>query len=155
MFIDPDFNKAASTIINGPWKVVLNAVNGKSTSLALDKLIDFSQREDLKTFGGTIIYENVFQASNQSSIKYLHLGETYGVSEIEVNDQKTGGQWYSTPVHDISKLVRKGTNTIRIKLITNLGNYMKSLEDNEIAQIWTGGQPFYPMGLIGPVRISS
>jgi hypothetical protein len=152
-FIDPDFNKAASTIITGPWKVALNAVNGKSTSLTLDKLIDFSQREDLKAFGGTIVYENVFQASNRGSIKNLHLGETHGVSEIEVNDQKIGIQWYGTPVHDISKLVRKGTNTLRIKLITTLGNHMKSSEDNEIAQNWTQNQSFHSMGLIGPVRI--
>ncbi|MEX2593932.1 MAG: glycosyl hydrolase [Anditalea sp.] len=153
-FNDQNFNKASSTIIQGPWKIWLNAVNGESSTLSLDKLIDFGQNEDLKTFGGTIIYENAFEASNQGSINYLHLGETHGVAEIEINDQKIGVQWYGSPVHEISKWVNKGSNTIRIKLITTLGNHMKSLEDNGIAQNWTSYQSIHPMGLLGPIRMA-
>ena len=153
VLIEPSFNNSNSIMINTPWKLVLKDINGKSRPVTLDKLVDFSQREDLKTFGGTIIYDNVFKALEGSSIKYLQLGETYGVSEIEINDQKAGIQWYGNPVHDISKLVKKGTNTIRIKLVTTLGNYMKSLADNKVAQNWTQNQPLYSIGLIGPVRI--
>lgn len=152
-YIEPEFNKTEAAKINGPWKVQLKNVNGKSTSLSLDKLIDFSLREDLKIFGGTIIYETEFNLADKNKIKYLQLGETHGVSEIEINGQIAGMQWYGTPMHDISRLVRKGSNTIRIKLVTNLGNYMKSLKTNKIAQNWTQNQSFYPMGLIGPVRI--
>lgn len=152
-FIAPNFNKDGATIIASPWKVMLKAVNGESASLTLDNLVDFSQREDLKYFGGTIIYENTFRSSKKGGIKYLHLGETYGISEVEINNQKIGGQWYGAPVHVISKLTKPGTNTIQIKLITTLGNHMKSLEDNEVAQSWTQDQPLYPMGLIGPVQV--
>lgn len=152
-FIAPHFDKDAALVITKPWKVTLNAVNGGSKSLTLEKLIDFSKRDDLKTFGGTIIYENAFQAEKRGDIKYLHLGETQGISEVEINSQKIGIQWYGTPVYDISKFVKQGANTIRIKFTTTLGNYIKSLKNNEVAQEWTKNQPLFPMGLIGPVRV--
>lgn len=152
-FTVPDFNKDAATAITKRWKVTLNSVNGSSKSLTLEKLVDFSTRDDLKNFGGTIIYENEFQSSKSGGIKYLSLGETYGVSEAEINNRKIGIQWYGTPVYDISKFVKQGANTIRIKFTTTLGNYMKSLKNNEVAQEWTKNQPLFPMGLIGPVRV--
>jgi len=42
---------------------------------------------------------------------------------------------------------------------TTMGNYMKSLTDNHIAQYWTNeknkNQPVQSMGLLGPVTIFS
>jgi hypothetical protein len=151
--IEPDISKRTSMIIKNPWKLTLKYINGKSTSLTLDKLIDFSQREDLKTFAGTVIYENTFALADARNVKYLQLGETHGVAEITINNQKTGVQWYGDPIHDISGFVKKGNNTIRIQLITTLGNYMKSLKENKVAQVWTSRQPFFPVGLVGPVRV--
>ena len=52
-FTEPDLSKKTSIIIQSPWKLTLKDTNGKSRSINLSKLIDFSQREDLKTFGGT------------------------------------------------------------------------------------------------------
>jgi hypothetical protein len=53
--------------------------------------------------------------------------------------------------------LKKGTNDIEIKVVTTMGNYMKSLTDNPIAQYWTNlarkNQPLNPMGLIGPVSL--
>ena len=152
-FTEPDLSKETSIIIQSPWKVILKDTNGKSRSITLDKLVDFSQREDLKTFGGTIIYENSFKLADGRNVKYLQLGETHGVAEIKINNQKIGMQWYGNPVYDILRFVKKGNNTIQVKLTTSLGNYMKSLKENKIAQTWTSHQPFFPAGLIGPVRI--
>ena len=150
---EPDVSKRTSIIIQSPWKIILKDINGKSTFRTLDKLIDFSQREDLKTFAGTVVYENTFVLANAKDIKYLQLGETHGVAEITINNQNAGIQWYGNPIHDISAFVKKGHNTVRVKLITTLGNYMKSLKENKVAQVWTSRQPLFPVGLIGPVRI--
>ena len=152
-FTEPDTSKKTSIIIQSPWKLTLKDVDGKSRSLILDKLIDFSQREDLKTFAGTIIYENAFKLADEKNVKYLQLGETHGVAEIKINNQKIGMQWYGDPVYDISRFVKKGNNTIQVKLITTLGNYMKSLKDNKVAQTWTSHQPFFSIGMLGSVRI--
>ncbi|MDQ2862181.1 MAG: hypothetical protein M3R50_00775, partial [Bacteroidota bacterium] len=152
-FIEPELSKKTSIIIQSPWKITLEDVNAKSRSLTLDKLVDFSQREDLKTFAGTVIYENAFKLAGENNVQYLQLGETHGVAEIRINNQKVGMQWYGNPVYDISKFVKKGNNIIQVTLITTLGNYMKSLKENQVAQNWTSHQPFFPVGLLGPVRI--
>jgi hypothetical protein len=38
-------------------------------------------------------------------------------------------------------------------LTTITGNYLKGSKENRIAQRWTRNQPYYPMGIIGPVTI--
>ncbi len=54
-------------------------------------------------------------------------------------------------------LLQNGNNTIEIKVITVMGNYLKQLKDNPVAQYWTNekrkDQPIQSMGLIGPVTI--
>ena len=152
-FIGHDFKKETATTIATPWNVVSKKVSGESRTLSLEKLIDLTQREDFKTFAGTIIYENVFKMPKENSFKFLQLGEAYGIAEIEINNQKVGVQWYGTPVFDISTLVKEGDNRIRIKFVTTLGNYVKSLKNNRIAQVWTRNQPLHPIGLIGPVQL--
>lgn len=151
--VEPDLSRRTFVIVERPWKIILNDVNGKSTSLTLEKLIDFSQREDLRGFAGSVLYENEFTLAGTRNVQYLQLGVTHGVAEISINNQKVGVQWYGNPVHNISRFVRKGDNTIQIKLITTLGNYMKSLKENKVAQIWMHHQPVFPVGLVGPVRI--
>lgn len=150
---EPDITKRTYTAIEGPWKMTLKDINVKSTSETIDKLIDLSLRQDLKTFAGTVIYENTFVIANTQKVNYLQLGEIHGVAEITLNNQRVGIQWYGRPFHNISRMIKKGNNTIRIKLITTLGNHMKSLTENKVAQIWTSGQPLFPSGLIGPVTI--
>ena len=48
-------------------------------------------------------------------------------------------------------------NAIEIKVTTTMGNYMKTLKENKIAQYWTNekrkDQPLQSMGLVGPVTI--
>jgi hypothetical protein len=151
----PVIAKPVTLKITGPWKMLLTDINGNARSMSLDKLVDFAQDESLKTFGGTVVYETVFQVAGTPRKRYLDLGETHGVCEIEINDKKVATQWYGTPWHDISPFLENGNNTLRVKLVTTLGNYMKSLKDNKVAQNWTQGQPVYPVGLIGPVRIST
>jgi hypothetical protein len=55
------------------------------------------------------------------------------------------------------KFLKQGQNTIEIKIVTTMGNYMKSLMENKVAQFWTNEgrtiQPMQPVGLMGPVSI--
>jgi hypothetical protein len=57
----------------------------------------------------------------------------------------------------VRKFLKKGENTIEIKIVTTMGNYLKSLKDNAAAQFWTNEgrtiQPLQPTGLIGPVTL--
>jgi hypothetical protein len=49
--------------------------------------------------------------------------------------------------------LKKGENTISVKVTTIIGNYLKSLKDNPVAMTWTRRQKNYPMGIIGPVKV--
>jgi len=46
---------------------------------------------------------------------------------------------------------------LEVKVTTSMGNYMKTLKDNGVAQKWTNerrqDQPIQSMGLLGPVRL--
>lgn len=88
----------------------------------------------------------------------LNLGKVYGVAELMINGNSAGVQWYGRRIFDISKFLQNGSNDIEIKVITTMGNYMKSLKDNPIAQYWTNekrkDQPLQSMGLIGPVTLT-
>jgi hypothetical protein len=52
-------------------------------------------------------------------------------------------------------LLQSGENVLEIRVVTTMGNYMKTLKDNGVAQYWTNekrkDQPIQSMGLLGPV----
>jgi hypothetical protein len=57
-------------------------------------------------------------------------------------------------IFTICHILKGGRNTVKIKVTTTLGNYMKSLKDNVVAQHWTSKQPLHSSGLAGPVKLA-
>ncbi len=108
-------------------------------------------------FCGNIIYQTNFEISTHSKIEWLNLGKVFGVSELFVNGVNAGTKWYGRRIFHVERFLKKGNNNIEIKIATTMGNYLKSLTDNPIAQYWTNEgrtiQPLQSMGLLGPVRI--
>ncbi len=70
-----------------------------------------------------------------------------------IDGKYIGTKWYGAHIYDIESAVKDGENKLSIKLTTITGNYLKSLTENPVAQRWTKRQPYYSMGIIGPVRI--
>jgi hypothetical protein len=99
------------------------------------------------------VYEKEIQIDDPAAHSLMSLGKVHGVSELAINGQKIGVKWYGNHIYDISGQLIKGKNKLSIKITTIAGNYLKSLEDNQTAQRWTSGQPFYPVGMIGPVEL--
>ena len=86
--------------------------------------------------------------------RYIDLGDVFGVSEVYVNGEKVGLDWYGGRVSVIPKrLLESGKALVAVKVTTTLGNYMKSLKDNPVAMAWTSGQALSPSGMIGPVML--
>jgi len=145
---------SASTLdLGGPWKVSLHHVDGTSRQKTLEKLVDFKEDPELKTFAGTAIYTNTINIDSRDSYAYLNLGEVNGISEVSVNGNKLGFKWYGNHLYDLKNALKEGSNTIEIKITTVLGNYCKSLDNNSIAQRWTRRQSYASVGLIGPVKL--
>jgi hypothetical protein len=95
--------------------------------------------------------------SDKNKIEWLNLGKTFGVSELFVNGENAGTSWYGRRIYPVEKFIKNGNNLIEIKITTTMGNYLKSLTDNRIAQYWTNEgrtiQPLQSMGLLGPVTL--
>ena len=139
--------------ITGPWRMKLSHVNGKERQITLRRLVDFQKDYRLKTFAGEAVYEKEIMVDNPRGQTYINLGDVQGVSELTVNGKNIGVRWYGHHIYDISGSLVKGNNNLSIKLTTIAGNYLKSLKDNQTAQRWTSGQPYYPVGMMGPVEL--
>ena len=143
--------------IDGTWNVTFDHTNGNKVNDQMDVLLDLKDTTDHVHFSGTVFYKNTFKVTNSEGKKYLNLGKVFGISQVTINGKDAGTQWYGTRVFSVDGLLADGVNTIEIKVVTVMGNYMKTLKDNPVAQYWTNekrkDQPLQSMGLVGPVTI--
>lgn len=143
----------APYMITGGWEVTLDKFGGNPRKVQFPQLIDFKEDKELKTFGGTIIYEKKIDIKHPRDYHYLDLGKVNGISEVELNGQGLGFKWYGKHIYDTKSILKSGKNSLKIKITTTLGNYAKSLKDNKVAQQWTKNQPVHSQGLLGPVSL--
>ena len=128
-----------------------------------DTLFDLKDSEAYQHFCGTVVYRKTIDcygtdvARNVSTI--LDLGLVEGVSEVFVNGQSIGIQYFGRRLFDLSDVLHEGQNDLEIRVTTTLGNYLKTVsrEDNPTTWIYVNhprrDQPLQPQGLIGPVKI--
>ena len=116
-------------------------------------LFDLSKDGRTADFAGVITYSATVGVTPEKD-RLLRLGQVYGVSEVTVNGEKVGCDWYGDRTAVIpARLLEGGEAHITVKVTTTLGNYMKLLTDNPVAMRWTGGQPLRPAGMLGPVAL--
>ena len=143
--------------ITGQWKLEFIHCRGDAVNPTyLDVLKDIKDIHEYIHFSGTIIYKKQIEVDN-SIPEFIDLGVVYGVTELLVNGKSCGIKWYGHRVYPLNGFLKKGMNDLEIRVVTTMGNYMKSLTGNPIAQYWTNlarkNQPLNPMGLIGPVSL--
>ncbi|MBW7891679.1 MAG: glycoside hydrolase family 2 [Chitinophagaceae bacterium] len=120
-----------SVEISKNWKVNLHhSQTGQVSDIELDNLIDMKLDSRMETFTGTATYRKDITIENpQRTI--LNLGKVFGISEVIVNGQHAGVRWYGRRLFDITGLLQKGTNRIEVKIVTTMGNYVKTLKHNK------------------------
>ena len=135
------------------WNMRFDKVDGTTFVIEDSPLFDLSKDERTADFAGVVTYTaEVSVASGET--RYIDLGDVFGVSEVYVNGEKVGLDWYGGRVSVIPKrLLESGKALVTVKVTTTLGNYMKSLKDNPVAMAWTSGQALNPSGMIGPVML--
>ena len=144
--------------INGPWELTLNPVQGNSFNKTLNTLIDLSESQDpeLKTFGGTIYYNNHF---NMQDVSYnmLDLGRVYGISEVKLNNKPLGVRWWGKHTYNLEALLLKENNHLEIKVTTVMYNACKELaKDNPVIKSlihYNDDIPNESAGMTGPVLL--
>jgi hypothetical protein len=140
--------------VEGPWEATFEHVNGHTFTRSLQKPDQFGTSPDaqLNTFAGTVTYKTTFSL-NQSP-KWLRLEKVNkGVTEVFLNGQKVGMNWYGKPVFNIEDAVKSGENLLEIKVTTVLSNYVMSLENNPTAERWTRGYEKIPVGIEGNIQL--
>jgi len=143
--------------LTGPWVVDLHHIDGSSRTTTMAVLTDLKDDAATVAFSGTAVYRATVNAENGAFWEHINLGRVAGVCELMVNGVSAGVQWYGRRVYRIGNLLKSGANVLEIKVTTSMGNYMKTLKDNGVAQKWTNekrqDQPIQSMGLLGPVRL--
>jgi hypothetical protein len=144
------------TIENGWSCEFIHCHDGSVKYFEMNTLRDLKELADFADFAGTVIYRNSLTISAPDKT-FLNLGVVHGLSELKVNGKECGTKWYGRRIFPVGNFLIKGANAIEIKVVTTMGNYMKSLTTNPIAQYWTNektkNQPVQSMGLIGPVTL--
>jgi hypothetical protein len=152
----PSEGRGTAAITN--WTVEFQHINGSNKKTEFAGLKDLKDYPEFVSFSGTAIYRGSLQVPDKSQVNYLNLGKVHGISELIVNGKSLGVQWYGRRIFPINDVIQNGNNTIEVKVTTSMGNYMKTLKDNAVAQYWTNerrkDQPIQSMGLVGPVTLA-
>ena len=140
------------------WKALfVNSLSGEKQAVQLDTLSDLLNTP-YRDFTGTIFYTKKIKL-NKKEMLSVDLGVVEGISELYVNGHYAGVRWYGKHCYQIDKeWVKKGNNVLEVRVTTVMGNYVKMLTDNAVAQYWTNAknknQPWQPQGLVGPVKVT-
>jgi hypothetical protein len=143
---------------NNDWDVEFkHSLENTQKKTHFDKLIDLKEDKEHVHFTGTVIYKKTIQIS-QPDETIINLGNVQGISELFINGNSCGVKWYGRRIWNIGKYLKKGDNTIEVRITTTMGNYVKTLKDNKTTYRWMyrkngTEQPLQSMGLIGPVNI--
>jgi hypothetical protein len=132
------------------WSVEWRHIDGTNTRSEMEELKDVKEIPAYVSFSGIIIYRKTI---NLETGKFLDLGKVYGVSELSVNGVSKGVEWFGKRIFALEK----GENRLEITVTATMGNYLKTLTKNPVAQYWTNekkkDQPIQSMGIAGPVTI--
>ncbi|MBK9388721.1 MAG: glycoside hydrolase family 2 [Bacteroidetes bacterium] len=143
------------------WKAeFIHCRDGSVKTSSFDTLKDLKDLPEFASFAGTVKYSASFNIENNPEARsYINAGKVFGLCGVKLNGTDLGIKWYGRRIFNIGNHLKAGKNEIEISVVTSMGNYMKSLTDNPIAQYWTNEknkvQPPQSMGLIGPVTIYS
>lgn len=139
------------------WTAEFHHIDGTIKKAGFDELKDLKDLPEFMNFSGTVIYRNNFDYSESAKLSFLDLGKVHGISDVMLNGNNCGVRWYGRYIYSIAELLKPGSNILEIRITTTMGNYIKTLKDNEVAQYWTNAlrkvQPIQSMGLIGPVTL--
>lgn len=164
-----NFPEPAATLpLENPWTLTFDAAaRGPQQPLVLDTPVDLSRSEldSVRYYSGRIRYETTFDLDSRPRGKriLLHTGPLGVMAKVHVNDRYAGGIWTAPFSLDITELLRKGQNRLRIEVVTTwvnrlIGDSMLPVEERgtwTVSNPWNPSSPLQPSGLLQPVTIES
>lgn len=162
------FKKVAPTALaklDNPWQVAFQQGRGAPASITLPKLGSLTEQVDpgVRYFSGLATYSSTFtlpKGAKPGSPLWLNLGDVGEIAQVTVNGKQAGYAWHKPYRVDVSGVVKKGVNTLEIK-VANLwvNRLIGDVQPGAEKITWTAiptyraDAPLRPSGLIGPVTI--
>jgi hypothetical protein len=166
----PDYKPVME--ITGPWTVNFDTAWGGPESVVFPELADWSKHADerVKYYSGAAVYNKVFTVdftpeTGRSYFLQLEDVRDVGIATVTLNGKEMGTVWTKPFRIDLGEELKKGDNTLKIKVINSWFNRVAGDELTPGARRFTstnivlqGGAymdklTLEPSGLIGPVRI--
>lgn len=147
------------------WELQFDpAFHGPEKSVKINALFDWSTstNDSIKYYSGTATYIKKFKWKGKRKNKiWLNLGTIANLAEVSINGKDCGTLWTFPCQLDISNALKKGKNTIIIKITNTWANRLIGDEKlpKEERLTWTTapfrleGNPLLKAGLLGPVTI--
>jgi hypothetical protein len=140
---------------------------GSEKALNLKQLFDWStsENESIKYYSGTATYTKEFVWNGKlTEAVYINLGSIANLAEVNVNGIDCGTIWTFPYRMNISKALKKGKNSITIKVTNTWANRL--IGDQKLPEkdrlTWTTAryrlvesENLLQAGLLGPVTLES
>ncbi|MNX45302.1 hypothetical protein D3C86_758100 [compost metagenome] len=151
--------------LNENWEIQFDPeFHGPKEIVKTNKLFDWSTstNDPIKYYSGTAVYKKEFIWKGKTNEKFwLDLGTIANIAEVTINGVNCGTIWTFPYKADISEALKKGKNSIEIKITNTWANRLIGDEKlpKEERLTWTTA-PFrlqdgilLKAGLLGPVTI--
>ncbi|MBN1107788.1 MAG: hypothetical protein JXA55_03425, partial [Bacteroidales bacterium] len=152
--------------VEGPWQLSFPARLGAPETATMTDLepLTASSEEGIKYFSGTVTYSNTFSVpakwlKDEGNI-IIDLGSAGDIAEVIVNGQTAAILWCEPFRTDITPLLKKGTNTLEIKVTNQWTNRLAGDQKAEPGKkvlnsslFMFRGRALDDSGLMGPVKL--
>ena len=143
-------------------------VEGRLRARRLDKPCSWTEIPEIKGFSGPGIYRATFHLPKEWVARgiglELDLGDVREVATVRVNGKLAGRLWTPPNALDITRLVRKGSNSLRVEVSNLLINKVLDFPDPDLSELERRyGRRFpppgekavqpQPSGILGPVAM--
>jgi hypothetical protein len=147
------------------WELQFDpSFHGPKERIKINKLFDWStsENENVKYYSGTTTYQKelIWKGKTKDKI-WLDLGIIANIAEVSINGKDCGTLWTYPYKLDISEALKKGKNTLVIKITNTWANRL--MGDQKVPKeerlTWTTapfrleGKELLKAGLLGPVTI--
>lgn len=155
------------TAITSPWTISFDTtLGGPKSPIVSTVLTDFIQSADpdVRYYAGTASYTTTVKLRQKpTGTTLLRMPGLKGAARVYVNGADAGYVWCSPWEADITRLLRKGKNQIRIEVATTLANRLigdAALPEGErklwvYTQLYKSTDELVPAGIEGEVQLVS
>ncbi|WP_226507005.1 glycosyl hydrolase [Pseudomonas sp. MWU16-30317] len=149
--------------LSGPWQLGYPTATEHNHVETLAQLMDCAQSPDpaLRYFSGTATYTLRFNSLQTCGTHcYLDLGEVRDLAQVTLNQRSLGTLWKPPYRVEVGKVLRKGLNTLQVRVITPWVNRLIGDAQPGATPVlfttgptYTADAPLRRSGLLGPVNI--